>query len=243
MKHRYLLWQDKLLLLALLSTFYAYSSYIRVAIRALVEGPAFRWAYFAGVTPNGSVAVVSGQGIYGSFDYVLTAAFAVTFLLWCGLRRPDAHFRAGLLGWTSLGAAAALWLTLGTTDRLASGKETLGLADLPHFWVEVLPVLLAWSLALLLVLRGRQPSDSRPRPAWSPANRAFALAALACMGLAGLLLNLGPQHGSADFGGIGLLYASLCLAWLAASPWKAPAGRAAADPAVPTGEAGEALNH
>jgi hypothetical protein len=58
--YRCRLWQDKLLLLALIATFYAFSSYVRVAIRTIIEGPTFQWACFAGVKADGVVAVVSG---------------------------------------------------------------------------------------------------------------------------------------------------------------------------------------
>ena len=220
MRYRYRLWQDKVLLLALIATFFAFSSYVRVAIRAILEGPTFQWAYFAGVKADGSVAVVFGRGIYGDFDFVLTSAFLIGWLMWSGLRRPDSYFRAALFGWTTLASLSASWLTFGSADRLTSGKETLGLTGLSYFWAEVLPILIAWLLALLLLLRPNRNHAESPLPAWDRINTRFTFAGLACIGLAAIALKSGPQHGGADFAGIGLIYLGLVLIWLGASPWE-----------------------
>lgn len=226
MGYRYLLWRDKLLLITLVLFFYSYSSPIRVVVRSLLEGREFKWAYYAGVTPDGKAAVAHGEGLYGHFDYVLLNAFAIVWLLCMGLRQPDSFFRCALVAFTSIGLASAIWLELGIEGNLQVGKETLGLEGLSFLWSELFPTFLAWSSASALLIWGICRETILPRPAWTPLNKWLLAAAAVILGLAALLLNFGEQHGWVDFNGIGMIYLALILFLIGMSPWErgAPGG-------------------
>jgi len=220
MRYRYKLWDDKLLLLTLIVFFYAYSSPVRVATRAALEGRDFSWAYVSGIASSGGAAVASGRGLFGHTDYILFLAFAVAWLLCMGLRKPDGHFRAGLAGWTSIGFGVGLWLAIRMGDRLTVGKQTLGLADLSFLWTQVAPAGAAWLLAAILLVRGER-GGSPPRAEWTRLNALLMAAAAGFLVLAAVLLNVGPQHGRADFHGVGMMYFGFTLLMLGLSPWEA----------------------
>jgi hypothetical protein len=219
MKYRFLLWQDKLLLLTLIVFFYAYSSPIRVALRAGLEGSEFSWGYASGVRLDGQVAMAHGHGFYGHSDYILFIAFSVAWLLCAGLRKPDAFFRAGIAIWTSIGFGVGLWLTFALGTSLTSNKDTLGATNLSYFWTEVAPAGLAWVLALALLIRSRR-APPPPPTRWTRINTMLNVGAAAFFTLAAILLNAGPPHGDADFNGVGMLYIGLMLLLLGAAPWE-----------------------
>jgi hypothetical protein len=216
-----MLWEDKLLCLALLMFFYAYSSPVRVAIRSAFEGRQFSWGFPSGVTESGKVAMMSGKGLFGHTDYILLTSFAVIWILCAGMRKPDRFFQVALAGWTSIGFGVGLWLGLDQGDSLTSNKQTLGLAGLSYLWMEVLPAVVAWLLALAVLVRGWVRGDSQPAAAaWTRLNTILLTSAAAFLVLGGVLLNIGPQHGAADFNGVGMTYVSLILFLLGVAPWR-----------------------
>jgi hypothetical protein len=221
MNYRFLLLRDKLLLLTLFALFYAYSSPVRVAVRALLEGSQFSWSYPLGVRLDGEIAAASGKGLFGHTSYILFVAFAILWLLCAGLRRPDGWFRGALAGWTSIGFGVDVWLTAELGDGLTSNKTTLGLSNLSYLWTEVVPAGAAWFLAMALLTRGwfRGSAAAQGAP-WRRINTMFGLAAAGFLLLAAVLLNMGPQHGPADFNGIGMMYLAFLLALLSLSPWE-----------------------
>jgi hypothetical protein len=214
------LWQDKLLLLSLLLFFYTYSSPIRVAIRAALEGRDFSWGYPSGITATGKVAMVSGKGLFGHTDHILFLAFAVAWILCAGLRKPDRGFQVALVGWTSIGLGVGLWLGIGAGDSLTSNKETLGLSGLSYLWMEVLPAGIAWLVATALLIRNVRKGVQQPSPSWTRLNSILMAGGAGLLVLAAILLNIGPQHGAADFNGVGMMYIGLILFFLGMSPWQ-----------------------
>lgn len=228
-----MLWEDKLLCLALLAFFYAYSSPVRVAIRSAFEGRQFSWGYPSGVTESGKVAMVSGKGLFGHTDYILLTSFAAIWILCAGMRKPDRFFQVALAGWTSIGLGVGLWLGLDQGDSLTSNKQTLGLTGLSYLWMEVLPAAIAWLLALAVLLRGWLRRESQfAAAAWTRLNTILLASAAAFLVLAGVLLNIGPQHSTADFNGVGSTYVSLILFLLGIAPWqeRAADGKTASRP-------------
>lgn len=220
MNYRFLLWRDKLLLLTLFAFFYAYSSPIRVALRSVLEGRDFSWGYPSGVTVDGTVATVSGRGLFGHTSHILFIAFAIIWLLCTGLRKPDRFFKIALVGWTSIGFGVGLWLALEQGGQLTSSKRTLGMADLSYFWTEVFPAGIAWAFAVALFFRRSCSYGGDGVGAWNRLNLILIACAAGFLGLAAILLNWGPQHGSADFNGVGMTYVGLTLFLLGVSPWE-----------------------
>jgi hypothetical protein len=220
-RYRYVLWSDKLLLLSLLVFFYAYSTFVRVAARAAIEGPDFTWSYYSGFRIDGSLAIAGGAGLLGHTSFLLTSAFVVVLLLCMGFRKPDRFFQVALLGWTSIGFGVGLWLTHQFGDSLTTDKRTLGLSGLSVLWTSLLPSFATWLLAVALAVRGRL----RPRPeftaGWAPVNYWLLGTFVAVMLAAAVVLNLGPQHGEADFHGTGVLYLAFFCFMLGISPWEA----------------------
>lgn len=213
MRVRLALWNDKLLLLTLGLFFFAQSTYIRVALRSAFEGPSFGWGYFSGLQRNGDIAMVRGEGFTGHTDYLAAKAFIVVLILLLGLRRPDGIFRFALLAWTSISLAIASWVISFSSEPLIVSKETLGLVNLPAGTWLLMPHGLAWLAALSICMRdwGRTAQDSA---AWGVTNTVFVATAILTLASSAYLLNAGPQHGSADFLGIGIMYLS-CMFLLA----------------------------
>jgi hypothetical protein len=195
-----------------------HSSQVRVALRAVIEGSAFSWSYVSGLTLDHALATSSGRGLSGHTDYLLAQAFVAIWLLAMGLRRPDRFFQPGLLAWNSIALGMALWLDANVGDTLRVEKQTLGIS-LPHFWANVFPAAVAWSLALIFVLRNwRRPEP--PVARWTRRNTLFAGIAVILLLATAVLLNLGPQHGTWDRAGIGTLYAGLFAAMAALARWR-----------------------
>lgn len=220
MRYKFALWRDKLLLLTLLAFFYAYSSPVRVAIRAALEGRDFSWGYTSGITPEGKIAMAWGKGLQGHTDYILHAAFPVIWLLCAVMRRPDRFVQAALVGWTSIGLGVGLWLGFSLGDSLTSSKQTLGLTGLSYMWMEVLPAAVAWLLALALFVRGPSQAQQEARSVWLRINTMLITCAAGFMLLSAFLLNAGPQHGNADFHGVGMMYFALIFLMLGVAPWE-----------------------
>ncbi len=219
MTYRFPVWRDKLLLFALLALFYTYSSVLRVAIRAVLEGRDFGWAYYSGVAPDGSAAVAEGHGLFGHTDYLLVNALVVLWLLCAGLRKPDRFFQSALVGWTSIGFGMSLWLTFRFGSGLTSSKETLGLTALTHGWTDLLAPGIAWLLSVALLIRGAPHAADHPGR-WTALNRVLLLGSVGFLLVAALVLNLGQQHGGADFAGISAIYIVFFLFLLGVSPWE-----------------------
>ena len=227
MRYRYILWTDKLLLLSLLAFFYAYSTFVRVAIRAAFEGPEFTWSYYSGVRTDGSLAIASGAGLFGHTSFVLTSAFAVVWLLCMGFRRPDRFFQTAMFAWTSIGFGVGVWLTHQFGDSLTTDKQTLGLSGLSLLWTDLLPSFIAWLLAVAVAVRGSLGPRAEASAGWERVNGWLLGAFAVLMSAAAIVLNLGPQHGQADFNGMGLLYLAFFSFMLGISPWEASEPEAA----------------
>lgn len=225
MPGRFLLGRDKALLATLGLLFMSHSTFLRVTLRAALEGPSFGWGYFNGLKANGAVAQVSGHGFQGDAGYLLAQAFIVTLLLVLGTRRPDGIWRLALLTWTSITLGLSIWVIGFSSETITVSKETLGMINVPAGMSLLLWPGLAWLAALLLVLR----SAWRPAPViaapWSAMNTGLMLLAGLTLVGAGLLLNLGAQHGGADFMGIGLIYIALVLGFAGLCPWERPEAR------------------
>jgi hypothetical protein len=215
---RFALWQDKLLLVALGLFFFAQSTYIRVALRSAFEGSSFGWGYFSGLQRNGDIAMVRGEGFNGHADYLAAKAFIVILVLLLGLRRPDGIFRFALLAWTSLSLGVAAWVIAMSNEPITVSKETLGLVNVPAGVWLLLPPGLAWFAALFLFVRdwGRPA----PAPAWGLTNTVLLAAGGLALAASAVLLNAGPQHGQADFLGIGVMYLSLAFVLAGLAPWQ-----------------------
>lgn len=216
---RFVLWGDKLLLATIGLFFLAYSTYLRVVVRSLFEGSSFGWAYLAGLKADRAPAQVSGRGLEGDAGYILAQAFIVALLIVLCLRRPDRLSRLALLAWTSISLGLSIWVFGFSSEPITVSKETLGIVDVPAGLATQLWPGLAWLGALLLVLRdlaGKAPATATP---WTGANTALMLLAALLLAASAALLNLGPQHGQADFLGIGLIYAALFLALGGLCPW------------------------
>lgn len=220
MTYRLTLMDDKLLLASLLALFLAGSSYVRVLLRSVVEGPVFQWSYFGGVGAA-APATVQGQGLIGHTDTILVGAFAVIWLLWAVSHRPDRFMVAALIGWNSLQLGSALWLAARFGDELRVSKETIGLIDVSFAWFTLPPLVLAWVLSVVLGLRTWRRADPASTPSWTRRNTALALVAAAALAGSAVALNLGAQHGPGDFAGVGLMYVGLLAMLLALAPWRA----------------------
>lgn len=218
MAGRFLLWRDKLLLVALGLFFFENSTYLRVAIRSALEGPAFQWAYYAGVTHTGAMAMVRGRGFLGHADYILAQAFIVLLLLVMGLRRPDRIFSGALLAWTSIALGMNAWLLWVAGDRMSSTKDTLGIT-IPAGWTDLLWPGAAWLAAFALFARDLLTRRDAPAIVWTGTNTILLAGAALVLAISGVLMNLGGQHGQMDFMGIGLIYVALTLFLAGLSPW------------------------
>jgi hypothetical protein len=220
MGYRFLLWRDKLLLLSLLALFNSGSTYIRVLLRSALEGPEFKWSYYAGVRSNGKPAMVSGEGLFGHTDALLISAFAVLWLLWAVSRKPDRFSVAALAGWNSLQLGSAVWLAASFGDSLRVSKETLGIVDVSFAWFSLPPLAIAWGLSTALLIRTWRRGEPERGATWTRLNTGFAaVGAGACL-LSGLLLNSGVQHGIADVLGLVLIYLGLFVFLLGITPWE-----------------------
>ena len=216
---RFALWHDKLLLVTLGLFFFAQSTYIRVALRSAFEGPSFGWGYFSGLQRSGEIAMVRGEGFSGHTDYLAARAFIVVLVLLLGLRRPDGIFRFALLTWTSLSLGVAAWVITMSNEAVTVSKETLGLVNVPAGVWLLLPPGLAWLAAIWLFVRDwGQPVVAGA--AWGLTNTVLIAAGILALAAAAYLLNAGPQHGSADFLGIGVMYLSLTFLLAGLAPWQ-----------------------
>jgi hypothetical protein len=215
---RFALWHDKLLLVALGLFFFAQSTYIRVTLRSAFEGSSFGWGYFSGLQRSGEIAMVRGEGFNGHTDYLAAKTFIVLLILLLGLRRPDGVFRLALVLWTSLSLGIAAWVITMSNEAVTVSKETLGLVNVPAGVWLLLPPGLAWVAALLLFVR----DWGRPAPAssaWGLTNTVLIAAGVLALAASAYLLNAGPQHGSSDFLGIGVMYLSLTFMLAGFAPW------------------------
>ena len=219
MRHQYLLLSDKLRLVSLLAFFYAYSSPVRVAARSILEGRQFQWGYPSGITPSGKVAMAWGHGLAGHADYILYLACAISFFLCMALRAPGRLVDAAIVAWTSIGLGVGLWLSNELGSRLVSEKATLGWIGMSYLWTEVLPVAIAWVLALMVLIRDLRRHEPPRPPRWTSPNNVLTLVAVAFLVVAAILFNLGPQHGIGDIGGIVTLYIGLLVLFVGLSPW------------------------
>jgi hypothetical protein len=219
MTYRFLLWRDKHLLLALIALFYAYSSYLRVAVRAGIEGRDFTWAYYGGVNADGSAAVVQGAGLYGHSSFLLVQAAVLLWLMCAGLRKPDRFFIAALAGWTTINVGTGLWIMSAFGADLTVEMQTLGIS-LPYFWITLLPEIASLLLAVTLLVRGLMRPRILPDARWTRLNSVLVAASVVPLLLAAFLLNLGPQHGTADFHGVGMTYIAILLFFVGMCPWE-----------------------
>lgn len=221
MTYRFTLWRDKLLLVTLIAVFITGSTYIRVLLRSLLEGPAFRWSYYAGVLDSERAAVASGHGMFGHTDILLINALVVLWLCWAASRRPDRFVVTALAGWTSLQLGSAVWLASQLGDDLRVSKETIGLIDVSFAWTTMPPLIVAWLLSMVLMVRTltRHADPVKDAP-WSVVNTACMATALACGAGVAFALNMGPQHGAGDLAGIVLMYMGLCAILLGLAPWE-----------------------
>lgn len=219
MTYRFLLWRDKHLFLALVVLFYAYSSYLRVAIRAALEGRDFTWAYHGGVNADGSAAVLQGAGLHGHSSFLLVQAAVLLWLISAGLRKPDRFFFAALAGWTTINVGTGLWIMSAFGGDLTVEMQTLGIS-LPYFWINLLPEIACWLLAVTLLLRALMRPRILADARWTRLNSVLVAASLVPLLLAAYLLNLGPQRGTADFHGVGMTYIALVLFFAGMCPWE-----------------------
>lgn len=212
------LWRNKLLLVALTFFFVHNSSYLRVALRSLLEGSSFRWGYESGLYPDGRVMFANGIGLYGDLGYLTAHTFSVVLLLIMGLRKPDGLFRAALLVWTGLSVALYGWIVLVAGHTLTQSRETIGQVEAPVDLSVLIWPGAAFVSALALFARdlGRSSSVSTPM---LPVNWLLLAAAAMAISAAGVVLNLGAQHGQADFAGMSLIYVSLMLLVAGLAPW------------------------
>ena len=216
--YTYLLWRHKLLLGALLALLNAQSTYLRVLIRSVIEGPAFQWGYPVGVR-DGEAVMASGRGLLGHADHILVHGLVVAWLVWAGCRRADRAFRVALFGWTSIMLGLEVWFAATFGADMLVNKETIGLVNVPAVYIVLPPVALTWLLALCLLVQNR-PDAALPVAGWTRLNTAFlGLGGLLLAGAA-VMLNLGAQHGGGDLAGIVLIYMALTAAFLGLSPWK-----------------------
>lgn len=221
MTYRFPLWRDKLLLVTLLAVFTTGSTYIRVLLRSLLEGPGFLWSYYAGVKSSDAPAIVSGHGMFGHTDTLLFGAFVVLWLIWAASRRPDRFVITALAGWTTLQLGSAIWLASQLGDDLRVSKETIGLVNVSFAWIVMPPLVLAWLLTAALWVRTMmRRADPGPDARWIMPNTACLIAAVIGCGAAAIALNMGEQHGAGDFAGIVLMYLSLTALLLALAPWE-----------------------
>lgn len=219
MAHRFLLWRDKLLLAALAFFFLDNSSYLRVVLRSALEGPGFQWGYFAGLTRDGDIAMVRGHGLLGHAEYIFAQAFIVLLLLVLGLRRPDRLFAGALFVWTSVSLCITVWVMLGSREPITVSRDTLGVVAAPADWGMIAWPAAAWLAATALFAREIFAPRAQAATAWTPTNNLLLLGGAAALVASAALLNLGAQHGAADFTGIGLIYLALMFLALGASPW------------------------
>lgn len=224
MGYRFLLWRDKLLLATLLALFNGGSTYLRVLLRALIEGREFTWSYYAGLAADGRPAMVSGAGLSGDLAYLLLSAAVMIWLLWAVSRRPDRLTLAALVGWSSLELGKAVWITALSAERPTISMETIGVVNAPLAWFSLPPLGIAWLLSVALLLRGRRDDSSEPL-AWTRLNTVILLVGAVALGAAWPVMNLGPQHGQFDLLGLGLIYLGLLACLLGIAPWAASGKR------------------
>lgn len=221
MTYRFPLWRDKLLLVTLLALFTTGSTYIRVLLRSLLEGPGFLWSYYAGVKSSDTPATVSGHGMFGHTDTLLIGAFVVLWLIWAAGRRPDRFIITGLLGWTTIQLGSAIWLASQLGDDLRVSKETIGLINVSFAWTTMPPLVIAWLLSAALWVRTMmRRADPGPDAPWSTPNTVGIITAVIGCGASAFALNMGAQHGPGDLAGIVLMYLSLTALLLALAPWE-----------------------
>lgn len=221
MGYRLLLGRDKLLLVSLLALFNSGSTYIRVALRALLEGRSFQWSYYAGLKADGtSPSLISGYGLHGHTEPLLVEAFVVIWLLWLGCRKPDGVFKAAFATWATIKLGMALWLAAGLGDQLRVSMETIGIVNAPMAWFTVPPLALTWLMSAALLARHVTRPGSLPEIRWTRVNTGLLIGGAALLLLSALVLNLGVQHGLGDVVGIAVMYAALLALILGACPWE-----------------------
>lgn len=221
MTYRFPLWRDKLLLATLLALFLTGSTYIRVLLRSLLEGPGFLWSYYAGVRSSDTPAIVTGHGLFGHTDTLLTGTFVVLWLMWAASRRPDRFTTTGLLGWTTLQLGSAIWLAAHLGDDLRVSKETIGLINVSFAWTSMPPLVIAWMLSAALWVRTMiRRADPGPDVPWSKPNTGCLILSAVAFGASAFALNAGVQHGPGDLAGIVLMYMGLTMLLLALAPWE-----------------------
>ncbi len=204
-----ILWKmDKLHCVIIFYFIFAYSWIYRVALRAFMDGPDFRWANTINTVAWGEARKVHiyGTGTDGHFVIILLLALFFSVLMYLLIRRPDYLTKILLIGWVSIFSLWQVTIALGLgTDYTLSG-DTFGVV-LPYYIIGPAEQLLLLVLSIAWVARNKTRNLSFP--ALSDKSKKELFYTLLTLPLTFFLFRFGEQNGTTDQIGIIVLYIQL----------------------------------